>query len=142
MSEKVKVSMFLEPEVAKAIKVQAARQGSGMSEIVRNVFLCAHCREPITDEFVLGAPKLVDKNKYGVFFHKNRKECLNASGTKIVFFSECPTCKQPAFQEFDREVLFERLQNKQVKCYCIRCDAQWQPTADDAISLSRLLVAS
>jgi hypothetical protein len=80
MSEKVKISVFLEPEVAKAVKVQAARQGSGVSEIVRSIFLCAHCHDPITDEFIVGTPKLVAPDWYGVFFHKNRKACLTASG--------------------------------------------------------------
>ena len=80
MSEKVKISVFLEPEVAKAVKVQAARQGSGVSEIIRSIFSCAHCHEPIVDEFIVGMPKLVAPDWYGVFFHKNRKACLVASG--------------------------------------------------------------
>ena len=80
MAEKVKVSLFLEPEVAKAVKIQAARQGTeGVSELVSKFFLCAHCQEPITDDFVLGI-KLVAPNKYGVFFHANRKTCRAASG--------------------------------------------------------------
>lgn len=80
MTEKVKVSMFLEPEVAKAVKVQAARQGAeGVSDLVSKVFVCAHCQEPITDDFVIGI-KLVAPNKYGVFFHANRKACRAASG--------------------------------------------------------------
>ena len=81
MSDKVKVSMFLEPEIARAVKVQAARQGAdGVSGLVRNVFLCAHCREPITDEFVVGI-KMIAPGTFGVFFHANRKECRAASGT-------------------------------------------------------------
>ncbi|MGH6842424.1 MAG: hypothetical protein ACREDV_10095, partial [Methylocella sp.] len=77
MSKKVKVSMFLEPEVAQAVKVQAARQGlAGVSELMRNVFLCAHCREPITDEFVVGI-KMIAPGRFGVFFHANRNECLS-----------------------------------------------------------------
>lgn len=80
MSDKVKISVFLEPEVAKAVKVQAARQGSGVSDIVTSIFLCAHCRDPITEEFVVGIPKMIAPDWYGVFFHKNRKACLAASG--------------------------------------------------------------
>jgi hypothetical protein len=76
---KVKVSLFLEPEVARALKVQAARQGAGgVSEHVSNTYLCAHCREPITDEFVVGI-KMISPGTFGVFFHKNRKECFAAS---------------------------------------------------------------
>ena len=80
MSDKVKISVFLEPEVAKAVKVQAARQGSGVSDIVSSIFLCAHCRDPITEEFIVGIPKMITPDWYGVFFHKNRKACLAASG--------------------------------------------------------------
>jgi hypothetical protein len=79
MSDKVKVSLFLEPEVARALKVQAARQGTGgVSALVSKTYLCAHCREPITDEFVVGI-KLIAPGTFGVFFHKNRKECFAAS---------------------------------------------------------------
>jgi hypothetical protein len=79
MSDKVKVSMFLEPEVARAVKVQAARQGvGGVSGLVRNVFLCAHCREPTTGEFVVGT-KMSAPGRFGVFFHAHRKECRSAS---------------------------------------------------------------
>jgi hypothetical protein len=43
MSNKVKVSMFFEPEVARAVKVQAARQGAeAVSGLVRNV--CFYAR--------------------------------------------------------------------------------------------------
>ena len=80
MSDKVKISVFLDPEVAKAVKVQAARQGSGVSDIVRSIFSCAHCHEPIAEEFVVGIPNMITPDWYGVFFHKNRKACLAASG--------------------------------------------------------------
>ncbi|BBP01976.1 hypothetical protein [Sulfuriferula nivalis] len=80
MVEKVKVSLFLEPEVAKALKIQAARQETeGVSDLVSRFFVCAHCQEPITDDFVLGI-KLVTPNEYGVFFHANREACRAASG--------------------------------------------------------------
>lgn len=80
MNEKVKMALFLEPEVAKAVKVQAARQGAeGVSDLVSKCFRCAHCGEPITDDFVVGI-KLVAPNEYGVFFHANRKPCRAASG--------------------------------------------------------------
>jgi hypothetical protein len=80
MSEKVKVSLFLDPVVAKAAKVQAARLGSeGLSNLVSKFFVCANCQEPITDDFVIGI-KLTAPNKYEVFFHANRKACRAASG--------------------------------------------------------------
>jgi hypothetical protein len=79
MAEKVKVSLFLEPDVARAVKVQAAREGAdGVSELVRRVFVCAHCREPIADDFVVGI-KVVAPGTFGVFFHKNRTDCRAAS---------------------------------------------------------------
>ena len=82
MTEKVKVSLFLEPEIAKAVKVQAARLGSdGVSSLVSKFFLCAHCQEPITDDFVLGI-KATAPNTFGVFFHANRKACRTARGAK------------------------------------------------------------
>ncbi len=81
MVDKVKVSMFLSPSVAHAIKVQAARQGGGVSDLVGGMFICAHCREPIEDEFVVGKPKLIEPNRYAVLFHKNREACIAASGT-------------------------------------------------------------
>ena len=80
MSSKVKVSLFVEPEVAHAMKVQAARQGAeGVSKLVGRAFLCAHCGEPIMDEFVVGI-KMTTPGTFGVFFHANRKECRTASG--------------------------------------------------------------
>jgi hypothetical protein len=80
MSDKIKLSLFLEPEVARALKIQAARQGSnGVSDFVSKTYLCAHCGKPITDEFVVGI-KLIAPNTFGVFFHKNQKDCLAASG--------------------------------------------------------------
>lgn len=83
MSGKVKMSLFLEPEIAKAVRVQAARQGSdGVSELVSKVFMCAHCQDPITDDFVIGI-KLIAPNVYGVFFHANRKACRVASGNNV-----------------------------------------------------------
>lgn len=80
MADKKKVSLFLEPEVARAVKVQAARQGTeGVSGLVRKVFLCAHCAEPITDEFVVGL-KMTAPGTFGVFFHANRPKCRAAGG--------------------------------------------------------------
>src|SRR5260370_403036 len=80
MADKVKVSLFLEPEVARAVKVQAARQGTeGVSGLVRKVFVCAHCAEPITDEFVVGI-KMTAPGTFGVFFHANRAKCRAAGG--------------------------------------------------------------
>lgn len=77
-THKVKMSVFLEPEVARAAKVQAARQGAGISEVVRNFFVCGHCDEPITDEFAVGIK--VTPGSFRVFFHANRDECRVAGG--------------------------------------------------------------
>ena len=83
MAEKVKVSMFLEPELAKALKIQAARHGhEGVSSLVRSAFVCAHCQEAIADDFVVGI-KNISPGKFGVLFHANRKACLAASGAKV-----------------------------------------------------------
>ena len=83
MSDKIKVSMFLEPELARAVKIQAARNGQeGVSGLMRKVFRCAHCQEPITDDFVVGI-KIVAPDTFGVFFHANRTECRAASGAAL-----------------------------------------------------------
>lgn len=82
MAAKVKVSMFLPPGLAQAIKIQAARQGGGVSDLIGGMFTCAHCHEPISDEFVVGKPKLTEPNRYAVLFHGNREACIAASGTK------------------------------------------------------------
>jgi hypothetical protein len=139
MSEKVKVSVFLDEEVAKAAKVQAAREGSGVSEIVRNVFLCAHCGEPITNEFVVGPPKLVAPNLYRVFFHKDRKECLKATGPRVQFLATCPDCQKPAHQDFERTKLFDLLQKKKLKFYCIQSDSHWFASQEENEAVARLL---
>lgn len=141
MSEKVKVSVFLEPGIVKAGKMQAAREGCGLSEIVRNVFVCAHCGEPITDEFVVGSPKLIAANGYGVFFHRNRNECLEASGPKVAFVVTCPHCKTPTHQDFERATLFDVFQKREAKFYCNLCDSHWSPTPEEAGALAQLLGA-
>jgi|ERR1700733_11412852 len=139
LEEKVKVAMFLPPGVAHAVKVQAARQGGGVSELVSNMFLCAHCREPIVDEFIVGAPKLVAPNKYAVFFHKTREACLTASGTRINLFVHCPKCKAQPHQSFDRKELPALVKSNSVKFYCISCDNSWKATAKDTEHIARLL---
>jgi hypothetical protein len=136
---KVKVSMFLEPALADALKKRTAKQGSGISKIMRDVFLCAHCQEPISDEFIIGSPKLIATDKYGVFFHRHREECLKASGTKIVYIPLCPKCKEPVYREFDRTDLHDRLQKRSVGFYCIHCDTQWNATLEEERDLARLL---
>jgi hypothetical protein len=83
MTDKVKVSMFLPPAVAHALKVQAVRQGGRSVGTGRRLFICAHCREPIADEFIVGKSKLIEPNRYAVLFHKNRPACVAASGTRI-----------------------------------------------------------
>ena len=145
MSDKVKISAFLDPEVARAVKMQSAEQGSGVSKIVRSVFLCAHCREPITDEFIVGAPKLTEQgangkpDKYGVFFHKRRKECRVASGQRIAYVPICSSCNNPAYQSFEETELEHLLQENVVRFYCIRCDHSWSATQMDAEKLTVLL---
>ena len=106
--DKVKVAMFLPAPIAQAVKIRAARDGTGVSEVINNMFQCAHCREPITDEFIVGKPKQIAPNRYAVFFHKNRKECAAASGMEFRFFMECPKCDaipQQSFDWFDLEKL-------------------------------------
>lgn len=139
MTDKVKVAMFLPPEVAHAVKIQAARQGAGVSQLVGNMFLCAHCREPIVDEFVVGTPKLIARNRYAVFFHKNRETCLAASGTRVSFFKTCPHCKAVPHQSFDGTELRTLVQRKNVKFYCINCDSSWKATGKETDEIARLL---
>lgn len=141
MTHKVKVSMFLPKEVAHAVKVQAARQGSGVSELVGQMFLCAHCREPITDDFVVGKPKLIEPNRYAVLFHKNREACLTASGTRVTFGAKCPECGALPLQSFDKTELPALLQKKAVKFYCIQCDHHWKATAKDTEQVAQLLAS-
>ena len=138
MTEKVKVAMFLPPEVAYAVKVQAARHGAGVSELVGNMFVCAHCREPIVDEFVVGRPKLIAPNRYAVFFHKNREACLTASGTRVSFF-KTSHCKAVPHQSFDEKELRTFVQRKNVKFYCINCDGNWKATVKETDEIARLL---
>ena len=145
MSEKVKISAFVEPEVARAVKMQSAEQGSGVSKIIRSVFLCAHCGEPITDEFIIGTPKLTERgengkpDKYSVFFHKKRPECRKASGHRIAYVPICDQCQQPAYQSFDEAELSELLQANTVRFYCIQCDHSWRANLMDMQNLTRLL---
>ena len=138
--KKMKISMFLEPGVAQAVKIQAARQGTGVSEIMRSVLSCAHCREPITDEFVIGEPTLIAHGKYDVFFHKNRPTCRKASGERIAYVPICNKCNEPAYQSFERDKLYTLLQSNNIKFYCIKCDSSWLATLEDAVKLSLLLV--
>lgn len=131
--------MFLPPEVAHAVKVQAARQGAGVSELVGKMFICAHCREPIADEFVVGRPTLIEPNRYAVFFHKNREVCVAASGTRISFGVECPQCKSLPTQSFDKAELSALLQSTAVRFYCIQCDFHWKATDKDVERIKRFL---
>jgi hypothetical protein len=80
-SGKVKVSVFLDPELARAVKVQAARQGVGVSELVGKMFICAHCGEPIEDDPVVGIK--LSPGTFCVRFHGNRKACRAASGADL-----------------------------------------------------------
>jgi hypothetical protein len=141
VADKVKVSLFLPPDVAQAVKIQAARQGGGVSGLVGGMFLCAHCREPITDDFIVGKPKLIEPNRYAVLFHKNREACVTASGTRVSFGARCPQCSTIPLQSFDRMELPALLQSKMVRFYCIQCDNHWNATDDDAKEIAQLLIS-
>lgn len=137
--KKMKLAMFLEPDFAKAVKIQAARQGAGVSEIMRSVVSCAHCHEPITDDFIIGEPALVAQGKYDVFFHKSRPECRKASGERIQYVPICHKCNEPAYQSYKREELTALLKTSALKFYCIRCDCSWPASMEDAGKLSLML---
>ncbi|MET3109113.1 hypothetical protein AAKU58_003962 [Oxalobacteraceae bacterium GrIS 1.18] len=148
MSEKVKMSVFVESDVARAVKMQSASQGySGISQVIRSVFLCAHCREPITDAFIVGSPKLTEQgkdgnpDKFSVFFHKNREECRIASGQRIAYMPVCTNkkCNHVTHQSFDEKQLAELLARDGVKFYCISCDHSWAANAADKTHLCNLL---
>jgi hypothetical protein len=130
MADKVKVCMFLPPSVAHAIKVQAARHGGGVSDLIGGMFICAHCREPIADEFIVGKPKLVEPNRCAVLFHRNREACVAASGTRISFGARCPQCSSTGLQSFDRNELQALLQSKNVRFHCRQCDNRWNATEE------------
>jgi hypothetical protein len=137
--DKVKVSMFLSGPIAQAIKIRAAREGTGVSEVIGKMFQCAHCREPITDEFIAGKPKLIAPNRYAVFFHKNREECAAASGTEVRFFLKCPNCEAIPQQTFDPVELGKLIQKEALEFYCITCDHSWKPTAKETEEIGRLV---
>jgi hypothetical protein len=140
MAAKVKVSMFLPPGVAQAIKIQAVRQGGGVSDLVGGMFTCAHCQEPIADEFVVGKPKLTEPNRYAVLFHGNREACIAASGTRVSFGARCPQCASTGPQMFDRNELPALLQSKDVRFHCRQCEHRWNATEDDAKEIAQLLL--
>ncbi len=140
--DKVKMSMFLPPEVAQAVKVQAARQGTGVSESVAQHYLCACCGQPILDEFVVGVPRPVGPGKLGVMYHRNREACLAASGGRLSFFAPCPVCNAYAHQSFEKADLRAHLQDEKVSLYCIRCDHHWTPSPADAQEIAKLLEAA
>ena len=96
----------------------------------RSGLSCANCREPITDEFVIGEPMLVAPGKYDVFFHKNRPECRKASGEKIAYVPLCTNCKTPAYQSFTRETLSALIRSSAVKFHCTQCDNSWPATVE------------
>ena len=136
---KSKTSKSLEPHLAKGARIHAASHGAGVSELLRSGLLCANCREPITDEFIVGEPMLVAPGKYDVFFHKNRPECRKASGEKIAYVPLCTNCKTPAYQSFTRETLSALLRSSAVKFHCTQCDNSWPATLEDVGKLSLLL---
>ena len=143
--EKVKMSVFLEADVARAAKTQAALLGAGgVSAIVRDIFTCAHCNEPITDEFVIGTskPTSQDQDKYGVFFHKQRYACRKASGIEVVYIPVCASCSKPAYQQFKPQALYEQLVKRSLRFYCIRCDHQWAADAKETGDLADRLAES
>jgi hypothetical protein len=124
---------------AHAVKVQAARSGAGVSDLVGNMFVCAHCREPIEDAFVIGLPNLIAPNKYAVFFHRNRAACAEASGSRVSFFADCPKCKTKAHQSFDRTELPVLIKDGRLRFYCITCDSSWLPSDEESRDVARLL---
>jgi hypothetical protein len=126
--------------VAQAVKIQAARQGGGVSGLVGGMFTCAHCREPITDEFIVGKPKLIEPNRYAVLFHKNRHACVAASGTRVSFGVRCPQCGSVPHQSFDRIEVPALPQSGKVRLYCIQCDNHWNAADDDAKEIAQLLI--
>lgn len=140
MADKVKVSMFLEPGIAHAIKVQAARQGGGVSDLVGGMFTCSHCREPIADDFIVGRPKLIDPNRYAVLFHGDREACVTASGTRVSFATPCQQCGSTIPQLLNREELPALLQSHSVPLHCRQCDNRWNATEDDVKKIAQLLV--
>jgi hypothetical protein len=139
--DKVKVAMFLPPPIAQAVKIRAARDGTGVSEVINNMFQCAHCREPIVDEFIVGKPKQIAPNRYAVFFHKNRKECAAASGTELRFFMQCPKCDAIPQQSFDRVELEKLIRKRAVEFYCISCDHKWKASDKETKEIARALDA-
>lgn len=139
--EKVKVAMFLPPPIAQAVKIRAARDGTGVSEVIGNMFQCAHCGEPITDDFVVGKPKLIAPNRFAVFFHKNRKECAAASGMEFRFFMECPQCDGIPQQSFDRAELEKLIRRRAIEFYCINCDHKWKASATEVKEIAKALEA-
>jgi len=137
--DKVKVSMFLAAPIAQAVKIRAAREGTGVSETIGHMFQCAHCREPITDEFIVGRPTTIAPNQHAVFFHKNRKECAEAGGPEVRFFLECPHCNAIPQQAFDKRTLRGLLDRQCLEFYCITCDQQWKASADELKTAAALL---
>jgi hypothetical protein len=140
--DKVKVSMFLDAPIAQAVKIRAARDGTGVSEVIGKMFQCAHCREPISDEFIVGKPKQIAPNRFAVFFHKNRKECAAASGTEVRFFLKCPNCEAIPQQTFDPPKLRDQIQNGTLGFYCICCDQSWKASPKETEEISRLVFLS
>lgn len=140
MAGKVKVSMFLPTALAHAIKIQAARQGGGVSDLIGGMFTCAHCHEAISDEFVVGRPTLTEPNRYAVLFHGNREACMAASGTRVSYDARCPQCNSKSLQWFDRHELSSLLQSKSVRFHCRMCDARWEAAESDITEVADLLL--
>ena len=138
--DKVKVAMFLSPEVAQAIKVQAARQRTGVSDAVTQHYLCAHCGEPLLDEIMVGVPRPVgpEKSRESVMYHKNRDACRTAAGGRISFLATCPKCGVFAHQSFVKAELRASLQSRTVRFYCSRCDHNWMPAEADTHEIAKI----
>lgn len=62
---KTKLSLFLNPEIAKAIKVQAALNGVKVSKLIESIFSCQVCNQPITD-----TPRPVFNDCFDSFVHQ------------------------------------------------------------------------
>jgi hypothetical protein len=73
---KKKLSVFLEPELVHAAKIQVARTGGrGVSDILASIVTCAHCKKPIENEWVVAVGV---ENSFDVFYHKDIPQCVEA----------------------------------------------------------------
>lgn len=66
-------------ELKEAITLQCLNNRyRSLTDIVKEVLYCAHCKLPLKGNFVCGDN--MDGNTFNVFFHGDKKECQDASG--------------------------------------------------------------